>query len=148
MSGRPPTPPCVPFGTRRFNEFREASLSLCSLARSCLTASLCVFLYFNAQRSVSSLGFHPTLPTTAGLCRFLLSSRCPYVPSTPSTPIVRPFPSVRIPFFQDCPPHGTMASADFSHLSYTLPHRFLSGGRDGSSVAVQGMCKTSPGKSK
>jgi hypothetical protein len=39
-----------------------------------------------------------------------------------------PSRSVRSPSTRDFPLHGTMASADFLHLSYTLPHRFRYGG--------------------
>jgi hypothetical protein len=91
------------------------------------TVSLRAFRYCNALRSLSALGFHPAPLNTAGSHRFLLSTRCRYLPSTREPSIVRPFPlsSFRL---SGGPPCGTMAFADFLHFSYTLPHRFLTGG--------------------
>jgi hypothetical protein len=49
------------------------------------TVSAHVFQYCIAQRSLSAPGFHPTPLSPAGSRRFLLSSRCPYLPSTLET---------------------------------------------------------------
>jgi hypothetical protein len=88
LSGRPPTPPCVPFGTRRFNEFRAVPLaythlfkwlqiiSLSALSPSVLSGSLPL------GTPIGSLGFHPTPPWVAGSHRFL-----PFHSTLPTHPL-------------------------------------------------------------
>ena len=135
MGSRPPTPPCVPFGTRRFNGLRAVPLITCLYPDIQIipdnhfvrTVSVRAFQYRNAQRSLSAIGFHPTPLSTAGSHRFLLSTHRCYLPSTREPSIVQPFPLGSF-HLSGGPPYGTMASADFLHFSYTLPHRFLIGG--------------------
>jgi hypothetical protein len=78
----------------------------------------------DARRSLSPLGFHPTPLTKAGSHRFLSSSRQSTFHLLLRLPWFGPSPQVRS-FFQEAPPPGAMASADFLQFSYTLRHRFL-----------------------
>jgi hypothetical protein len=102
LSSRPPTPPCVPSGTRRFNELRVVPLTTCLSYSQAVTGNhfvhtvpFCAFQYTYARHSLSSLGFHPPLLRGAGSHRFLPSSRQSTFPPLPELPLFGPSRPVR-----------------------------------------------------
>jgi hypothetical protein len=114
LFGQPPTtPPCVPFGTRRFNGLRVVSLTTClypdiqavagnHFARtvpSVFSSSLLL------GPPIGSLGFRPTPPWSVGSFRFPPSSWYATFPSTPGTSTVRPFTSRSPDCFTITVPH-------------------------------------------
>jgi hypothetical protein len=132
LGSRPPTPPCVPFGTRRFNGFRVVPLTPCLYpdiqgVPGIPTVPVCTFRHPNARRSLQSSRVPPYSTQGSRFSPLSAFFTLSCFPSALETSIVRPFPfsSFRL---SGGPPHSTMASADFLRLSYTLPHRFLYGG--------------------
>jgi hypothetical protein len=138
LSSRPPTPPGVPFGTRRFNGLRVAPptpwlYSDIQGVPGIPTVPVCTFRHPNARRSLQS----PRVPpySTQG-SRFSPFSAFPTLvcfPSALETSTVRPFPLRSFSLDTGHPPSRYYGRrklrfrADFLQFSYTLPHRFLHG---------------------
>jgi hypothetical protein len=156
LSGRPLTPPCVPFGTRRFNRFHATFLFACSQFLHTLwvcsviqtfphcTVSVYGITYSDTKRSLPLLGFHPTIRKSAGSPRFCFS-RTDLHSSRSLDFCCSALPALFVlPSSRDIPLYGTMASADFwtfSHTSlYELLRFFF--------VFLARIVQTSPGKSQ
>jgi hypothetical protein len=91
------------------------------------TVSVRAFQYLNALHSLSFLGFHPPSLKSAGSLVFCFHHAVVTFHSLVSLSSFGPSHSVRSPSTRDFPLYGTMVSADFLHLSYTVPHRFFHG---------------------
>jgi hypothetical protein len=105
-----PPPPCIPSGTRQFNELRAVPLATRLFPDTqAVTANHFVCTAPSVLSSIlppgSPIGppvFHPTPPWSAGSHRFLPSPWYSTFPSTPGTSIGLAIPAPFVP-----PRHGT-----------------------------------------
>jgi hypothetical protein len=136
LGSRPPTPPCIRIRTRRFNELRAVPLTTCLYPdiqvitgnHFVRTAPARAFRRPNARHSLWSHRVPSYATQGSRFSPFAAFSALARFPSVLEASIVRPFPLRSFSLDTGFPLHGTMASADFLRLSYTLPRRFRYGG--------------------